>query len=112
MAANRISTPTRIRPAMAPSMCGSFPSVQASLDDFLNHRGGTVDMHDGDMVARFVDIVVVEWPRRPDLAVELHLTFVATHPVQHQRTLALELLRPVQQPGARIETAPQCGPHQ
>src|SRR6478735_9656791 len=107
IAANITSTPTSTRPATAPSMTGSFRSVQASLDDFLNYRGGAVDVHDSDVVARFVDIVVVEGPRRPDFAVEFDLTLMPCHAIEHQRAFAFELLRPVRQARSRQEVPPQ-----
>src|SRR6478672_4916258 len=107
IAANITSTPTSTRPATAPSMTGSFRSGEASLDDFLNYRGGAVDVHDGHVVAGFVDIVVVEGPRRPDFAVELHLPLVTRDPIEHQCALAFKLLRPVRQPGTRHEMPSQ-----
>ncbi len=47
---------------------------------FQDDRRRTVDVDDGDRFPRFVDIVIVERPRRPDLAVELDLAFVAGDP--------------------------------
>src|ERR1700742_4222976 len=92
MAANTTSTPTRIRPATAPSIRVSFRSCPGSLDGFLDDGGGAVDVHDGHVIARLVDIAVVQGPRRPDFAVELHLTFVTRDPVEDKRTLAFQRL--------------------
>src|SRR3954452_19932273 len=106
--ANNTNTATRTNPATAPSMAESSP-ISNGLED---NRGCAVDTHDGDVVTGFVDIVVVERPCRPDLAVELHLALVPSHPIEHQGALALQGLHRFWETRALGEPAPQCGPHQ
>src|ERR1700704_167170 len=84
MMANSTRTATRIKPATAPSMTESSPISNGLEDD----GGCAVDSHDGDVVASFEDIGVVQRPCRPDLAIEFHLALVATHPIEHKRALA------------------------
>src|SRR5208337_3673068 len=77
------------RKAIAPCI-GIPPISPEGLRLLEHHRGGTVDLHDGHLLARLVHIGLVERPRRPHLAIQLHLTFVAGDPVKHQRALALQ----------------------
>src|ERR1700739_1505703 len=63
-----------------------------------HHCGGTVDLHDGHPLPGLEHVVVVEWPRRPHLAVQLHLAFVARDPAEHQGGLALQRLDAGRQP--------------
>src|SRR5215212_1433072 len=106
MAANTTSTPTSTKPAIAPSITGFLPlCVQASLD-FLDHRRCAVDVHDGHVVAGFVDLILVQRPRRPDFSVEFYLAFMAGHPIEHQCALSFERLRRLRKPSARSEVSP------
>src|ERR1044072_8043418 len=90
MAANTTSTATKIKPATAPSMNVPSLVVQCSLDDLLDDGGRAVDLDDRHMVTGFVDLVLVQRARGPDLAVEFHLSLMASDPVEHQRALALQ----------------------
>src|ERR1700739_441252 len=115
MIANTTSTTKKMRPATAPSKTGSLPLlVRSSLDDLRHHRGGPVDMDDAHMVPRFINVGLVKGPCRPHLAVELDLAFMAPHPVDDERALALQFLHRFQQALARSQSPSQrrTNPHE
>ena len=62
------------------------------LGIFPDHRCGPIDMHDGHLFAGFELVTVVQWSRGPHLTVHFHLALVAGHPVEHQRSFALQRL--------------------
>src|ERR1700722_4122274 len=110
--ANITRTTSSTNPATAPctgvpfsrSVFRSVFADRLAVSEY--HRRGAVDVHDGDRIARFVDVVVVVGARRPDLAVELHLARVAGNPIKHHCAFALQGLDSCRQPPGRRQPLP------
>src|SRR6201994_4199925 len=93
MIAKTTRTARNTRPATTIS-----PIAPEGLQVLPDHRGGPVDMQDGHLIAGLENITFVHRPRRPHLAVQLHLTFIAGDPVEDQCVFSSRASTPVRSP--------------
>src|SRR5215211_9322837 len=108
-AATTIKT-IRVAKSPSSSLRSSRLGRLRTISLFRDERRGAVDLHDMHADPRLEDVVLVEGPRCPDLAADLHPSAVGVHLLQDDRPRAHECGGARAQPGRHRHVAPSDRP--